>query len=110
MSEANNSTCSNDAYAIGSTFNGVQYALDQDLAAQPPTDCTPYSGDSSKVISAATIEKTADIDGVSSTVTGVAITYSGGTCASTGGPATFTIKSWCDPSVSAADTEYDGMA
>jgi hypothetical protein len=33
MSESNNSTCSNDAYAIGSTFDGVQYLIDDDLSA-----------------------------------------------------------------------------
>lgn len=80
MSEANNSTCNNDAYVIGSTFDGVQYLVDQDLEAQPPTDCTPYSGDSSKSISAETIEKQVTDGNTTSTVTGVAITYSGGTC------------------------------
>lgn len=36
--------------------------------------------------------------------------YSGGECASTGGPATFTIKAWCDPEISVADTQYNGTA
>lgn len=49
-------------------------------------------------------------DDSTTTVTGVEITYSGGTCDSTGGAASFSIKSWCDPSLSATDTEYDGMA
>lgn len=44
------------------------------------------------------------------TVTGVAITYSGGICNSTGGPSTFTIKSWCNQSLAIADTEYSGFA
>lgn len=110
MSESNNATCSNDAYAIGSTFDGVQYLIDDDLSAQPPTDCTPYSGDSSNSISAAMIEKVVvNDDNSTTTVTGVEITYSGGTCNS-GGAASFSIKSWCDPSLSATDTEYDGMA
>lgn len=111
MSEANNSTCGNDAYAIGSTFDAAQYAVDQDFSKQPPTDCVPYSGDSSSDISAATIEKEVTVSlNETEVITGVAITYSGGTCASTGGPATFTIKAWCDPSISAADTEYNGEA
>lgn len=67
-----------------------------------PTDCQPYSSDTTKAIAAKTISKVNDTD--NTTITGVAITYSNGICASTGGAATFTINSWCDPNVKAADT------
>jgi hypothetical protein len=115
MSEANNATCTNtDAYAIGSKLNGVEFAIDQ--SAQPPVDCVPYSGENSNSIQAMTIEKevttfnNATNVTETETYTGVAITYAGGTCQSTGGPATFTIKTWCDPSIAAEDTEYGGVA
>lgn len=85
MSEANNATCpGTDAYAIGSTLNATKVAIDG--VPNPPTDCVPYSGENSKSIAATTIEKTVttfdDITNVteSETYTGVAITYSGGTC------------------------------
>lgn len=38
------------------------------------------------------------------------IVYSGGICSSTGGPASFTIKTWCNASISVLDTEYSGQA
>ena len=106
MNEANNATCSsNQNYAIGSTLNGTALAETEDLATQPPTDCQPYSGTSAKNnIEATTIEKIVSVEDNNSNitpkkVTGVAITYSGGECPSTGGPATFTIKAWCDQSL-----------
>lgn len=43
-------------------------------------------------------------------MTGVAITYTGGECPSTGGPATFTIKAWCNQSIAIENTEYSGEA
>jgi len=103
MTEANNSTCpTTEAYAIGSDFNAWTVYTGGSPSDQPPTDCQPYSGDTTKAIAAKTISKVNDTD--NSTITGVAITYSNGICASTGGAATFTINSWCDPNVKAADT------
>lgn len=111
MSEANNATCTGtDSYAIGSTLNGIEFLLDK--TGQPPTDCTPYSGSSSKSIEATTIEKTvinADTQ-EEEIVTGVQIKYSGGTCQSTGGSASFTVKAWCDHDIKGTDTEYNGEA
>lgn len=74
MMDANNATCNDPYFAIGSYFNGTQYYFDEDRAAQPPTDCTPYTGDTYKNIEATTISQ--DVDG--ETQTGVAITYTGG--------------------------------
>jgi hypothetical protein len=109
MSEASNSTCNTDAYAIGSTFNATAPNV-----TQPPYDCTPYSGSSSASIEASTISKVVDetddagIVIKSTDVTGVQIVYSGGLCASTGGPASFTVKTWCNASVPVLDTQYGG--
>lgn len=47
---------------------------------------------------------------MSETVTGVQIVYEGGQCAYGGGPATFTIKAWCNESLAIADTMYNGTA
>jgi hypothetical protein len=74
MMDANNATCNDPYFAIGSYFNGTQYYFDEDRAAQPPTDCTPYTGDTYKNIEATTISQ--DVDGEKQT--GVAITYTGG--------------------------------
>ena len=58
MSGASNATCyETNAYAIGSTFNATEYELNKDLSAQPPTDCTPYTGNEYKSISATKISK-----------------------------------------------------
>jgi len=85
------------------------------MNAQPPTDCQPYSGSSSKDISAEEISKVVSkVDEnnqtYNETVTGVQITYSNGICASTGGPASFSIKAWCDKSITVSETEYNGIA
>lgn len=107
MSEAKDATCRNDVYAIGSAFNTTQYQKDK--VVQPPTDCTFYSGDTTKVISAETISLV--INQTSGEVkTGVALTYSGGpACVWTGAPTSFTIKVWCDSSISIEDSVYSGM-
>ncbi len=116
MNEANNATCNNtQAYAIGSYFNALQAQIDGTVANQPPTDCVPQSGQNSKSIKAVTISKEISTDDgngtiTNTTVTGVAITYSGGICNQTGGPSTFTIKSWCNSSLAISDTEYSGFA
>lgn len=112
MTEANNATCALPVYAIGSDINGTAFYENPDPAAFPPTQCQPYSGSSSSNIEASEISK--DVvnaaDNTVETVTGVAITYTGGECATTGGPATFTIKAWCNPNITVADTEYNGEA
>lgn len=108
MSEAANATCSVDAFAIGSYLNGTQLLADASLTAQPPIDCTLYSGNSYSSIAATTITKINDT--TNETLNGVAITYSGGaTCASTGLPTSFTINSWCNSSIAVANTEYSGL-
>lgn len=58
MSGASNATCyETNAYAIGSTFNATEYEQNKDRSAQPPTDCTPYSDNEYKSISATKISK-----------------------------------------------------
>lgn len=107
MMDADNATCNSPYYAIGSYFNGTQYYYDSDFAAQPPTDCVPYTGDTFKSIEASTISK----ESGNETVTGVAITYTGGpACKFTGQPTNFTIKAWCNSSIAIQDTEYSGEA
>lgn len=102
MSDADNATCATDAFAIGSAFDATQ-----PIADQPPSDCFPYSGSSKNDILAETISRT-DADG--EVQSGVSLTYSGGNaCISTGQPTTFTIKAWCDSSISPTDTEYTGQ-
>ena len=82
------------------------------MAAQPPTDCQPYSGSSNKNIEASLAEKQVlnATTNETITVTGVNITYTDGICASTGGPATFTILAWCNETLPIADTQYNGQA
>jgi hypothetical protein len=111
MTEARNATCSDFAgYAIGSPLNGTAFYLNPDPAAFPPTVCQPYSGTTPSVIEATQISKTVinNDTAETSTVTGVALTYTGGSCAYGSGPATFTIKSWCDPNIPIAETVYNG--
>lgn len=38
------------------------------------------------------------------------IKYSGGVCKSTGGPASFSIRAWCNESIPVASTEFNGTA
>jgi len=53
MSDATNATCTNDAYAIGSTLNVTQWL--NDSASAKPTDCISYTGSVYKSIVASTI-------------------------------------------------------
>lgn len=99
LSEAENATCTTQAYAVGSDFNATETPL-----TQPPSDCVPYSGSDRKQVLAQTITRTQSDNTVQQ---GVSITYEGGqACILNGQPTSFTIKAWCDPSIAVADTQY----
>jgi hypothetical protein len=55
MSDADNSTCKTDSYAIGSPFNFTQWR--NDSTSTPPTECNPYTGSAYKSIVASAISQ-----------------------------------------------------
>jgi len=78
-----------------------------------PLECTPFSGSSYKDIVPSLIPSTNvtyNLSGeiITGELSGVSIQYTGGSaCASTGSPTTFTIKVYCNSSMSITDYAYE---
>jgi hypothetical protein len=116
MNEAVNATCSTSQnYAIGSYFNATQAEESGIVDDQPPTDCTPYSGENKNSIVATTISRDlVTVDNTTNittivTQTGVSIQYIGGSSVNCSA-SSFTIKSWCNSTMATEDTSYSGLA
>jgi len=86
----NNQNCSGNYYAAGSNVSA------------DPFECTPYSGTDQKSIKAAlitgtNITYTVGNDTIVSNMSGVSLTYTGGsTCPSTGAQTSFKINVYCN--------------
>lgn len=102
MSVANNATCPGDYFVAGSSYFS------------DPLDCTPFSGSTYKSIAPAligpsnvTYTNTAG-DVITSELSGVSLTYTGGAaCPSTGQATTFTIKVFCNSTMGVTDYAYE---